>query len=124
MGKKKQRHEKGRGKKPTIGLDPLRNQETPEPTLFWGQAPERWQTQPQLSSTRHQLFMAVSQEALDPGLHGQTGLASHLLYQKLMVLPRLNVTSDLLLAATLSYHRGDPSALRIWADTLLVAAQH
>ena len=41
-----------------------------------------------------------------------------------MVLPRLNVTSDLLLAATLSYHRGDPSALRIWSDTLQVAAQH
>ena len=87
MGKKKQRHEKGRGKKPTIGLDPLRNPEALEPTHFWGQAPERWQTLPQLSYTRHQLFMAVSQEALDPGLHGQTGLASHLLYQKLMVLP-------------------------------------
>ena len=41
-----------------------------------------------------------------------------------MVLPRLNLASDLLLAVTLSYHRGDPSALRIWADTLQVAAQH
>ena len=40
-----------------------------------------------------------------------------------MVLPRLNLASDLLLAVTLSYHRGDPSALRIWADTLQVAAQ-
>ena len=76
------------------------------------------------SLTRHLLCATVSREALDSGLHGQTGLASHLLYQKVMVLPRLNLASDLLLSVTLSYHRGDPSALRIWADTLQVAAQH
>ena len=47
------------------------------------------------------------------GLHGQMGLESHLFYHKLMVLPRLNVASDLLLATTMSYHWGDPSALHI-----------
>jgi len=41
-----------------------------------------------------------------------------------MVLPRLNLASDSLLAVTMSYHRGDPTALRIWAYTLQVAAQH
>ena len=121
---KKHRHEKGLGKKEIVGLDPLRSQETQELLLPWGQTPGHWQADSQLASTRHKLFLTVSREALDSGLHGQTGLASHLLYQKLMVLPRLNLASDLLLAVTLSYHRGDPSALRIWADTLQVAAQH
>ena len=67
--------------------------------------------------------MTVSREALDLGLHSQTGLASPLLYQKLIVLPRFNLASDLLLAVTLTYHRGDLSALRIWADTLQVAGE-
>ena len=41
-----------------------------------------------------------------------------------MALLRLNTASDLLLAATSSYHIGDPSALRIWEDTLHMSAIH